>query len=119
MRIEFDDDDLRRLYEVEDLRLPGLGRELTRAFRRKVSLIEDCATEQDLRAFKSLRLEKLAGKLGVTPAHVFAANGSNEVLQTLLLAYAGAGRSVGHCPAAIYRRDHACRDAHLRESDRE
>jgi len=63
MRIEFDDDDLRRLYEVEDLRLPGLGRDLTKAFRRKVSLIEDSATEQDLRAFKSLRLEKLAGKL--------------------------------------------------------
>lgn len=30
----------------------------------------------------------------VDPAQVFAANGSNEVLQTLLLAYAGAGRSV-------------------------
>jgi histidinol-phosphate aminotransferase len=31
---------------------------------------------------------------GVEPARVFAANGSNEVLQTLLLTYAGAGRSV-------------------------
>jgi histidinol-phosphate aminotransferase len=30
----------------------------------------------------------------VPPARVFAANGSNEVLQTLLLAYAGPGRSV-------------------------
>ena len=30
----------------------------------------------------------------VRPDQVFAANGSNEVLQTLLLAYAGAGRSV-------------------------
>jgi histidinol-phosphate aminotransferase len=31
---------------------------------------------------------------GVEPANVFAANGSNEVLQTLLLTYAGAGRKV-------------------------
>jgi histidinol-phosphate aminotransferase len=31
---------------------------------------------------------------GVDPAQIFAANGSNEVLQTLLLAYAGPGRTV-------------------------
>ena len=31
---------------------------------------------------------------GVVPEQVFAANGSNEVLQTLLLTYAGAGRRV-------------------------
>lgn len=31
---------------------------------------------------------------GVEPEQVFAANGSNEVLQTLLLAYAGPGRAV-------------------------
>ena len=31
---------------------------------------------------------------GVGPGRVFAANGSNEVLQTLLLAYGGAGRAV-------------------------
>ncbi len=31
---------------------------------------------------------------GVDPAHVFAANGSNEVLQSVLLAYAGPGRTV-------------------------
>jgi histidinol-phosphate aminotransferase len=31
---------------------------------------------------------------GVDPANVFAANGSNEVLQTLLLTYAGPGRAV-------------------------
>lgn len=31
---------------------------------------------------------------GIDPAQVFAANGSNEVLQTLLLAYAGPGRTV-------------------------
>jgi len=31
---------------------------------------------------------------GVGPEHVFAANGSNEVLQTILLAYGGFGRTV-------------------------
>lgn len=36
----------------------------------------------------------IAGFHGVDPAQVFAANGSNEVLQSLLLAYGGAGRTV-------------------------
>ncbi|HWM21775.1 MAG TPA: aminotransferase class I/II-fold pyridoxal phosphate-dependent enzyme, partial [Ilumatobacteraceae bacterium] len=31
---------------------------------------------------------------GVDPSQVFAANGSNEVIQTLLLTYAGPGRTV-------------------------
>ncbi len=34
----------------------------------------------------------LAESHGVSPEEVFAANGSNEVLQCLLLAYGGAGR---------------------------
>jgi len=36
----------------------------------------------------------LAARYGVDVEQVFAANGSNEVLQSLLLAYGGAGRSV-------------------------
>lgn len=36
----------------------------------------------------------IAAHHGVTPEMVFAANGSNEVLQTILLTYAGAGRTV-------------------------
>lgn len=36
----------------------------------------------------------IADQHGVDPAQVFAANGSNEVLQTVLLAYAGPGRTV-------------------------
>jgi histidinol-phosphate aminotransferase len=36
----------------------------------------------------------IGGLHGVGPEQVFAANGSNEVLQTLLLTYGGAGRSV-------------------------
>ena len=38
--------------------------------------------------------QKLAAHHGVDAAMVFAANGSNEVLQTLCLAYGGPGRSV-------------------------
>ncbi|HYI60818.1 MAG TPA: histidinol-phosphate transaminase [Acidimicrobiales bacterium] len=37
---------------------------------------------------------RIAALHGVEPAQVFVANGSNEVLQTLSLAYAGPGRSV-------------------------
>ncbi len=36
----------------------------------------------------------IAAQHGVAPEQVFAANGSNEVLQTLLLTYAGPGRTV-------------------------
>ncbi|MBG7605712.1 MAG: histidinol-phosphate transaminase [Actinobacteria bacterium] len=45
------------------------------------------------RAATELR-EAIAEAHGVDPAQVFAANGSNEVLQTVLLAYAGPGRTV-------------------------
>jgi len=41
----------------------------------------------------SLR-EAIAAHHGVEPGMVFAANGSNEVLQTILLTYAGSGRTV-------------------------
>ena len=38
--------------------------------------------------------EAIAGHHGVDPEMVFVANGSNEVLQTILLTFAGAGRTV-------------------------
>ncbi len=44
------------------------------------------------RSYRALR-EAIAAHHGVDPAQVFAANGSNEVLQTLCLAYGGPGRS--------------------------
>lgn len=43
------------------------------------------------RAYRTLR-EAIAKHHGVAPEQVFAANGSNEVLQTLLLTYGGPGR---------------------------
>jgi histidinol-phosphate aminotransferase len=45
------------------------------------------------RSYTALR-EAIAAHHGVDPARVFAANGSNEVLQTLSLTYGGPGRSV-------------------------
>jgi histidinol-phosphate aminotransferase len=45
------------------------------------------------RAAMALR-EAIAESHAVDPAQVFVANGSNEVLQTVLLAYAGPGRTV-------------------------
>ena len=53
----------------------------------------------------------IAGWHGVRPEQVFAANGSNEVLQTLLLTYAGPGRTVRHVRADVpaarpHRPDH-------------
>jgi histidinol-phosphate aminotransferase len=44
------------------------------------------------RSYRALR-EAIGALHGVDPACVFAANGSNEVLQTLCLAYGGPGRS--------------------------
>lgn len=44
------------------------------------------------RAAMGLR-EKLADRYGLDGAQVFAANGSNEIIQTVLLAYGGPGRS--------------------------
>ena len=45
------------------------------------------------RAATALRAD-IAAMHGVAPGQVFAANGSNEVLQTLLLTFAGPGRTV-------------------------
>lgn len=45
---------------------------------------------------EAMELRRGIGELhGVGPEHVFAANGSNEVLQTLCLTYGGPGRHVG------------------------
>jgi len=62
MLLEFEDDDLRRLYTDRDFRLPRLGSDLTEQYRRKVALIANAADERDLRNVRSLRFEKLVGK---------------------------------------------------------
>lgn len=61
------------------------------AFAREVAAV-DWHRYPD-RGASALR-EAIADHHGVSPRQVFAANGSNEVLQTLLLTFAGAGRTV-------------------------
>lgn len=61
MRVEFEDDDLQRLYTDADFRLPWMGSDLVGHFRRKMALIVGAQDERDLYALRSLRLEKLLG----------------------------------------------------------
>ena len=65
MRVEFEDDDLWRLYESPDFRLSSIGPDLTRAYRKVVGIVAAASDERDLRAMRSLHLEKLdGGRLG-------------------------------------------------------
>jgi len=61
MRVEFEDDDLRRLYEEPDFRLSSIGHDLTRAYRKVVGFVAVASDERDLRAMRSLYFEKLEG----------------------------------------------------------
>jgi proteic killer suppression protein len=61
MRIDFEDDDLRRLYEDADFVLPQVGSDLVKAFRRKVGFLAAADSELDLRNYRALRYEKLKG----------------------------------------------------------
>lgn len=61
MKIEFDDDDLRRLYEDATFNHPRFGSDIVRAFRKKVGLLVAADTELALRNYKALRFEKLKG----------------------------------------------------------
>lgn len=60
--------------------------------------VAEMVTTIDFHRYPDRDATELRGRIaqmhGVAPAQVFAANGSNEVLQTLLLAYGGAGRTV-------------------------
>jgi proteic killer suppression protein len=61
MRIEFEDADLRRLYEDPSFGAPQYGRDVIKSFRKKVAFLEDAASELDLRAYRALHYEKLVG----------------------------------------------------------
>lgn len=61
MRLEFDDDDLRRLYEEPDFVIKQFGSDLTKAYRKKVGFLIAAESELDLRNYKSLHYEKLIG----------------------------------------------------------
>jgi proteic killer suppression protein len=61
MLLEFEDDDLVRLYTE-----PGFAgvwaKDVVRAFRKVLNLVANAADERDLYAVKSLHFEKLKGK---------------------------------------------------------
>lgn len=59
-RVEFDDDDLRRLYTDPTFHEPRLGPAITKQFRRRMQLLVAAADERDLYSLRGLRLEKLA-----------------------------------------------------------
>ena len=61
MRIVFEDETLCRFAEDPNLNPKKWGREVIRAYRKKIQLIDAAQDERDLRAVKSLRLEKLEG----------------------------------------------------------
>lgn len=61
MRVEFEDDDLRRLYEDASFRLRALSADLTKQFRKKVAFLQAAADQRDLYAYRALRFEKLSG----------------------------------------------------------
>lgn len=61
MKIEYDDEDLRRLAEEADFRPKQWGRDVIVAYRKKIQILDGAEDERDLRAMRSLNLEKLKG----------------------------------------------------------
>ena len=61
MRIEYEDEDLRCLAEDPGFVHPRLSGELVNAYRKRIDSISAASDERDLRALKSLHLEKLRG----------------------------------------------------------
>ncbi len=61
MKLEFEDGDLRRLYEERDFALPRLGSDVVKAFRKKLGFLAQAEPEIDLRNYKALHFEKLRG----------------------------------------------------------
>jgi proteic killer suppression protein len=59
VHLEFQDDDLRRLYVETRFRLAWMGSDLTKLYRRKVQLLAAAVDERDLRHMRSLHFEKL------------------------------------------------------------
>lgn len=60
MQVDFADDDLRRLESDADYDA-GLGRDVVKAFRKRMQVIRAAPDERDFYALKSLHFEKLQG----------------------------------------------------------
>lgn len=61
MLVDFEDESLRRLYEDKNFRVPRIGPELTKAYRRRLQVVVAAVDERDLRNMRSNRFEKLSG----------------------------------------------------------
>lgn len=61
MRVEYEDEDVRSLAYDPRHRTSRWSPNVMRAFRRRIQQLDAAVTEQDLRALKSLHLEKLKG----------------------------------------------------------
>jgi len=61
VRIEYKDDDLRRLAEDPEFRPRQWGRDVVVAYRKKIQILGSATDERDLLALRSLRLERLSG----------------------------------------------------------
>jgi len=61
VKIEYDDEDLRRLAEEPDFGAKQWGRDVVVAYRKKIQVLDSAKDERDLRALRSLNLEKLKG----------------------------------------------------------
>lgn len=61
VRIEYGDDDLRRLAWDLNFVPARWSRDVVRAYRKKVQILAAATDDRDLRAMRSLRLERLEG----------------------------------------------------------
>lgn len=61
MRLRFRTEDLQRLYEDREYRVPQFGPDLTKQYRKKVGFLQNAADERDLYNYKALHYEKLKG----------------------------------------------------------
>jgi proteic killer suppression protein len=61
MVVDSEDNNLQRLFEEPEFRLPRLGSDLTRAFRKVVGIVRAAADERDLYSMQSLHFERLEG----------------------------------------------------------
>ena len=62
MRVKFENEGLRRLYEDPDYRLSGSGPELTKAYRKRMQILFGSKDRRDRYEMKSNRFEKLKGR---------------------------------------------------------
>lgn len=62
MRLEFEDEELRILAYDETYVTKHWSAQVTRAYRKRIQQLSSATNEQDIRALKALRLEKLRGR---------------------------------------------------------